>query len=173
MSVNGAVSPGVRIGAQAGFGLVLANLAWQALLWSTGLNERPALLAVFYLLLVVAIVAATFLARRAGAGFAGVLGAGVVAAILGGIGVAAMMYVFLNLIGGGVLPPAIVASMETLRAEAAAGADVADRIASLEALTPTTFALLSGAQTAVIGVIAAAVFGAVAMVALRPRGLAG
>jgi len=149
-------------------GLTAANVAWQSLLWFSGLNVRPAALSVFFLFFPAALLLYAVGARRRGAGLGGLFAGGALVALLGGLGVAAMMWVFLEAIGGGVLPPVVEAQREAL----AAANDPADAamLRKLNALTPTGFAVMAGVQNAILGVIEAAVIAAGVRLAMRGRG---
>jgi hypothetical protein len=146
----------LRTGVEHGLLLAAANLGYQSLTWFTGLNRFNGPLLVFFAFYPAAIFMALrrLRARPGGARFGACVGAGLATSVVGSAMVVAMMMFFLDVLGHGTLPPALVEQMQALRAQAAAGsAQAAERLAALKRLTPDGFALQAGIGNLVLGAI--------------------
>ena len=69
------------------------------------------------------------------------------------------MLLFLDVIGGGILPPVLQDELEALRADSSGSADVARRIVRLEQLTPLRFAIGAAINTFLLTIVVAVPLG--------------
>ena len=148
-----ALNLGVRYAAL----LAIANFAWQAIIWFSGLNHYQAALYPFFLFPPVAMLLAF---RDAWARFETVrwpVAAIIVLtiALIASLLLIPTMWLFLDVIGHGALPPVLQAQLDALRQNHGRGEDVARKIAQLEQLTPLRFAVAAAINTFVLAIAAA------------------
>ena len=149
--IGGALRHGLQFGAI----LLLVNLLYQSFLWVTELNRQPTMLAVFFAFFPIVLCVLFFIMRRKRFGYPHLVLAGVATSFVGAVGIFLMMYLFLNVIGGGVLPPVLAELIASLEARAAAGEDVSAELERYQRLTPTSFAIGSAIQNFVFGCVEA------------------
>ena len=157
----------LRTSALAGIILAAINFIYQSLLWFSELNEFGVALLFFYAIFPIVLVVNLYFLRRKGGRFFQLFLSGVIVSIIGGLGIIAMMYFYLNIVGGGVLPPVLEATIAQLEADQTAGKDVSDKLNSYRSFTPTSFALFSGIQNTIIGVVETIIISAILMFIIR------
>lgn len=133
--------------------LIAINFAYQTFLWFSGLNEVPAALIIFFLFFPAVLGFNFYQLRNRGENYISLLLSGLIISVMGGLGILAMLYFYLNIVGGGVLPPVFDAEIARLELDRSAGKDVSTELNAYREMTATGFAVASAAQNALIGIM--------------------
>ena len=159
--------------ARFGAVLVALNLAYQAFIWFTGMNSAQSAFLPFLLFLPALIVIGMLAERRRGGSALKLVLTGAVISIIASVCIVAMMFLFLDVIGGGILPPFLVAQRDALANQIAHSENVSEhalgQFRALNSLTPMKFAIWAGIQNAILGFVESVILGGMVALFIKRR----